>query len=195
MDKNYWNTFYSNNEFDLLECSNFCLFVVNYFSKYETIKYILDAGCGNGRDSYYLCKKYYVEGVDSSGFVPNNCDNVTFFKDDFVKLTKTKYDLIYSRFTFHSITNDEHKLFLDSIPYGKYLAIEARSNKGMNEILYHGNTHYRNYIGSQYLKDLLSNTSFDIMYFQEGDNMAIYKNENPICIRVICYKRKKEVVK
>ena len=30
--------------------------------------------------------------------------------------------------------------------------------------------------------------SFQIIYINEGINMAIYKNENPICIRVICKK-------
>lgn len=189
MDKNYWNTFYSNSTFNVLECSNFCHFIMNYFSENKDIKYILDAGCGNGRDSYCLCKKYNVDGVDSSGFIPNDKQNASFFPDDFVRLSKTKYDLIYSRFTFHSITNDEHKTFLESIPESKYLAIEARSIKGIDKVLHHGSTHYRNYIESNYLKNLLSETNFDVMYFEEGDNMAVYKEENPICIRVICRKK------
>ena len=54
----------------------------------------------NGRDSYYLCKRYKVSGVDNCGFKPNEVDNCEFIIDNFVTIDKTKFDLIYSRFTF-----------------------------------------------------------------------------------------------
>lgn len=188
MDRKYWNYFYSQSGFDMVECSNFCKLVLEYFSSHDDIKYILDAGCGNGRDSYGLCKRYEVVGVDNSGFIPKKAVNVEFLNGDFVSMDKTRYDLIYSRFTFHSITNEQQQRFLETIPVNKYLAVEARSMKGEVDDVYHGKDHFRNYVEFEYMKKILENNGFEILYIEEGINMAIYKNENPVCIRVLCKK-------
>lgn len=182
----YWNNFYKINH--LNSCSDFCKFIIYYFN--NDIKYILDAGCGNGRDSYELSKKYIVEGIDNCGFIPKETNNnITFKNENFITINKDKYNLIYSRFTFHSINNEMHKIFLDSITKkDTYLAIEARSIKGIDIKLYHGKTHYRNYICLNYLKDLLIENNFEILYIAEGNKMAVYKTEDPICIRVIAKK-------
>ena len=102
---------------------------------------------------------------------------------------KTNYDLIYSRFTFHSITNDEQVIFLKTIPKNAYLAIEARSIKDIDNNIYFGREHYRNYIDIEHLKKKLYENNFQILYIEEGPNMAKYKNENNICIRTVCKKR------
>lgn len=187
-DITYWNKFY-NNDFLIYECSDFCKFVMNFFQNYRNIEKVIDCGTGNGRDSFALSEIYEVHGVDNSGFIPNNKVNLKFSCDDFVTIDKNKYDLIYSRFTFHSITNENHETFLNSVPNGKYLAIETRSSLGENEYVHHGKTHFRNYTDINYLKRLLTQYKFEIMYINEGNNMAKYKNENPICIRVICRKK------
>ena len=49
-----------------------------------------------------------------------------------VAIDKSKYDLIYSRFTFHSITNEQHQQFLDTIKveeelYKEGILIETKS--------------------------------------------------------------------
>ena len=183
----YWNNFY-NDKKHLIKCSDFCKFVMEYFKDYKNISYILDSGCGNGRDSYTLVSTYKVDGVDNSGFIPKNVKNLNFIKEDFVNIDKSKYDLIYSRFTFHSITNDQHQQFLNTINNNTYLAIEARSIKSIDDDLCHGKTHYRNYIDLNYLKDLLIKNNFNILFIDEGKDMAKYKDENPICVRVICKK-------
>ena len=77
---------------------------------------------------------------------------------------------------------------IDSINVNSYLAIETRSKKGEDLDVVHGKTHFRNYTDYNYLKDILKSKNFDIIFIAEGVNMAIYKNENPICIRVICKK-------
>lgn len=182
----YWRNFYTNNEH--FDCSDFCVFVMNYFVNITDILYVLDSGCGNGRDSYSLCEKYKVVGVDSSGFIPESKENVNFISDDFTKIDKSNYDLIYSRFTFHSINNEQHQQFLDTIKVNTYLAIEARSIKGIDDEVHYGKTHYRNYIDLEYLKNILLINNFDILFIDEGIDMAKYKAENPICIRVICKK-------
>ena len=86
--------------------------------------------------------------------------------DDFITMDKNKYDLIYSRFTFHSINNDQHISFLDTINVNSYLVIETRSKRGENDIVFHGKTHYRNYTDLDYLKTILTLAKFEIIYIQ-----------------------------
>lgn len=73
-------------------------------------------------------------------------------KVNFVTINKNKYDLIYLRYTFHSIINDQHSSFLDSIKDNTYLAIETRIKKGEDDYVYQGKSHYRNYTDIDYLK-------------------------------------------
>lgn len=186
-DKKYWMNFYSLNNDINLECSNFCNFVIDYF-KNVNISDVLDCGCGNGRDSYALSNIYNVDGIDNCGVLPINKNNVKFYSDDLATFNKDKYDLIYSRFSFHSMTNEQHIAFLDSIKTNSYLVIETRSQKSENDEVVHGRTHYRNYTDFNYLKNLLTVKNFDIIYINEDINFAKYKNENPYCIRVICKK-------
>jgi len=186
-NKSYWYNFYRNLK-ENNDCSDFCIFAMNYIRNNKNINSILDAGCGNGRDSYCLAKKYTVVGMDNSGFIPDKEENVEFVCDDFVRADKSNYQLIYSRFTFHSITNEDHDIFLESIRPNTYLAMEARSIKDISNDAYHGKNHYRNYIDIEYLKNILTKYNFEILYIYEGKDVAIYRNENPICIRVICIK-------
>ena len=58
--------------------------------------------------------------------------------EDFITFDKRGFDLIYSRFTFHSITNNDYENFWNSIQPGSYIAIEARSIKGESDYVYHG---------------------------------------------------------
>lgn len=184
---NYWKKFYEENKDILNYPSEFCTFVIEYFKNFKNLK-ILDAGCGNGRDSYFLGNFYEVVGVDLSTYKPHNNNNCKFEIDDFCTYSKKNFDLIYSRFTFHSITNDQHEIFLKSIKAGSYLCIETRSDKGQNSFRYFGDSHFRNLTNYDYLVTLLKKNNFEILFIEEADNFAIYKNENPICIRVICKK-------
>lgn len=187
-DSAYWANFY-NNKFNNIEQSDFCKYVLNYIED-KNIKKILDCGCGNGRDSYSFSNKYQVTGIDNSSFVPKHNDTCQFINDDFCTYNKYSYDLIYSRFTFHSITNEQHRIFLKSIETpGTLLCIETRSDKGTSDIRYHGDTHYRNFTNIDYISDLLKEYNFDIKYIEENKDFSIYKDENPICIRIICQKK------
>lgn len=181
----YWNKFYQQNHTQT--CSDFCVFILNHFNQ-KTFKCVLDAGCGNGRDSYTLCKQYQTVGMDNSGFVPCSIDNCQFVTDNFVTTDKSNYDMIYSRFTFHSITNEDHDVFLKSIRPNTYLCIETRSDKDTINQRYFGDDHYRNFTNLNYLKDILTKHDFQIEYIREDTDMAVYKTENPWCIRVICKK-------
>jgi tellurite methyltransferase len=188
-DRKYWSNFYKIKGKEIHdEHSDFAEFILNFFQKIK-LSYILDVGCGNGRDSYYLSRKCKVLGVDNSDIknIPRN--NVIFENENFITIPKNDYDLIYSRFSFHSITDDEQINFIKSITPNTYLAIEARSiNIKEGEELVHGKTHFRNYVNLDNLIKLLSENNFKILFSEESDNFAKYKNENPVCIRIICIK-------
>ena len=97
--------------------------------------------------------------------------------------------MIYSRFTFHSITNKDHDIFLQSIiKSGTYLCIETRSDKSKNSFRYYKDGHYRNFTNFKYITNLLNKYKFNILYIKESKDFALYKEENPICIRIICIK-------
>jgi tellurite methyltransferase len=187
IDTNYWNEFYNKKQLELIP-SDFCLYVMDYLksTNNEKIK-ILDAGCGNGRDSYHLSKKYLVDGMDIS-YKPDDTELCKFKQDDFTTCDKTNYDMIYSRFTFHSITNEQQETFIKSIHPGTLLCIETRSDKGKNDNRYYGDDHYRNFTNVKYLKKILDTNGFEILYIEENNDFAVYNDENPICIRVICNK-------
>jgi SAM-dependent methyltransferase len=207
VQKNYWQEFYKNYEF--IEPSNFAIFVKNFLDN-EVLdntalnqnrnieisgneqpvvanKKLLDCGCGNGRDSYYLSKYYDVTGIDTS-FKPSDISNCSFKINDFCEYEKNEFDIIYSRFTFHSITNEQHEIFLNSICRNQIVCIETRSVLSRECIKTHGEDHYRNHTDKTYIIDLLRKHNFDILYICEKDDIAIYKNENPICIRIIAKK-------
>ena len=80
----YWNNFY--HSFTVKESSDFSKFVMNYFKDHSLDK-ILDAGCGNGRDSIFFSTKYNVIGIDNSLQLENG-DNFKFILSDFVKTDK-----------------------------------------------------------------------------------------------------------
>lgn len=184
MDKQYWTLFYKEKN-RILEHSNFASFIMEYFK--EENFFILDIGCGNGRDSYYLSKNHYVVGCDLS-FLPENKKNCLFLQENMVTIDKKPYDLIYSRFSLHSISDENQRDLLHSIEKGTILCLETRSIKGKNSYRLFGDNHYRNLTDIVFLRSLLEEYKFHILYEYEGNNIAIFKDENPICIRMICKK-------
>jgi len=184
MDKLYWNQFYKKKK-GVLESSDFATFIMDYFK--EEKFFILDIGCGNGRDSYYLSKKHHVVGCDLSS-VPENKKHCLFIEENMVTIDKKPYDLIYSRFSLHSISDENQRDLLQSIEKGTILCIETRSIKGKDTYRLFGDTHYRNLTDIHFLRSLMKEYGFIILYEFEGDNIAVFKDENPICIRMICKK-------
>lgn len=186
IEVDYWTDFYSSSH--TLETSRFCNFVLDFFRDHKTMN-VLDAGCGNGRDSYGLSTLHKVVGLDTSKFRPESRDRCVFEEGDFCHYDKDNFDLIYSRFTLHSITNEQQIEFLSSInKSGTYLCIEARSDKDINNFREHGDDHYRNFINFTSLISTLEELNFDILHAEEGQGLAPYKTEDPYCVRFIVEK-------
>jgi len=142
----YWESFYTQHAEDprLLRPSRFCEFILEHFKHSPNLS-VLDAGCGTGRDAVALSRAHNVTGVDlvkqkeHSGF--------TFEKADFCTYEKHEFDMVYSRFTYHTIDDMQQDIFLDSITKpDTYLCMEFRSDKGQDTFLHFGKTHFRNYI-------------------------------------------------
>lgn len=189
-DTQYWSEFYKKTQLTN-NSSDFCNFIMKFFENSNIINTVLDCGCGSGRDSRKLDEKYIVTAIDNCGVLPvNDNTDIEYLCEDFVKFPKDDYDLVYSRFTFHSITDQKQEEFIKSIKKsGQYLAIETRSNKSKDIQEFHGKLHFRNYTDLYYIQNLLQKNNFEIVYLVESNNFAIYKDENPICIRVIAKKR------
>ena len=183
----YWQEFYS--AFNNVSPSPFAKFILEYFHIYDMEFKLLDVGCGNGRDAYFLSSKYNTTGIDISNS-PKNSNNCTFVLGDMIKFDKTGFDIIYSRFTYHSIDDEQQEELVRSIQPESFLCIETRSIKGLNTFHLHGDSHYRNLTCLESLVKLLRKYNFDILYCVESNGFAVYKNEDPICIRVICKKNK-----
>jgi trans-aconitate methyltransferase len=174
----YWSHFYNKNKVIKKE-SDFANFITNYL-KDNTLKFI-DLGCGNGRDTYFLSKNYVnaVTGVDSS-VKCENTNNTLFVQGDMTEQDLSNYDVVYMRFSWHSIKNEQQVKILNSIKKDTYLCIETRSILGKFD-----DNHYRNFTDINKLKNDLNN-KFEILYLKESKGFAIFNNDDPICIRLIC---------
>ena len=175
-------------------------------------KKILELGCGNGRDAIFFSENNInVLAIDQSESSIKNlnnkykCNNIEFICDDFIKSIRMKnseFDYVYSRFTMHSISEEEENLLLsrvyDTLNDDGLLFIEVRSVKddiyGKGELVarntYVYNEHTRRFIVIEELVDKLKYIGFEIVFSDENDNYARYKEQNPIVIRIIAQKNK-----
>ncbi|WP_052356821.1 class I SAM-dependent methyltransferase [[Clostridium] dakarense] len=206
MDYQYWNNYY-NKKIAPIEPSKFAEYVLKYL---EEGKKLIELGCGNGRDSLLFSKHgINVTAIDQSDKSINNLkennsmDKIEFIADDFIKtklLEKRTFDYVYSRFTMHSISEEEENILLqrvyETLKRDGLFLIEVRSTKddiyglgekvGRNTYIY--NEHCRRFIVIEELVDKLKSIGFNIVLADEADNYAIYKDQNPIVIRVIAKK-------
>lgn len=180
-NEKYWENFYK--DFDDLQPSDFAKWIVPWLEK-EGVQSIVDIGCGNGRDTYYLGKHFdHVVGVDASS-LPKETPSVSFVQDDAVSYQIEGFDAVYSRFFFHSLTEFEVDEILGNC--FNILVAEFRSDKGVVPC----NTHYRRLInGHDFILSLIGR-HFDIISYTECQGLAKYKDEDPICIRVVARRRK-----
>ena len=187
IETEYWKNFYTT--YNEMSPSNFSFFVLDFLKQTcnNNIK-ILELGCGNGKDTYNLSRHYTTTGVDVS-CKPHDKENSNFILGDMISIDKAQYNVIYSRFTFHSINDALQDQLIKSIDKpNTLLRIETRSVKGQNTERFHGDNHYRNLTNIDTLKTMIAKYNFEILYCKESDGCAVYKTEDPICIRLICKK-------
>ncbi|MBU0711496.1 class I SAM-dependent methyltransferase [bacterium] len=209
MNKNYWESLYLRQNADL-KPSLFAKYIADNFFKEG--KSLIELGCGNGRDAIFFAN----EGIDVLAidqceneieFLKNrfsNPKNVRFLCGDFTNLDNNEsFDIIYSRFTLHSITEKEERKtliwsFTNLNPNG-ILCVEVRGHG--NEIFGKGepvigeknayiyDEHYRRFLNFNNFCKNLSDIGFFIDYAEEAKGFAPYKGEDQTFIRVIARKK------
>ena len=139
MDYQYWNEYYSK-QVAPKQPSKFAMDIMGYLEKG---KKLIELGCGNGRDSIFFSENGVdVIAIDQSDtsidiLKNNNYNNkIKFISDDFIRtniLKNKTFDYAYSRFTIHSILEEEEDILVKRVydnlnPKGLFF-IEVRSIK------------------------------------------------------------------
>jgi len=210
-NNDYWNNFYKNSNIDLIHApSSFAIFCKeNYIQKKSVL---VEIGSGNGRDSFYFAKHgHKVHAIDLSQEAVNLEkkvieqkleDNICLINDNFVTYDYNKIeniDIFYSRFTMHTINESEEIILLEKIytalKIGGEYFVEARTINdplikegkkiSQNEMY---TDHYRRFLNSgDFLKKCLK-LGFELKYFTEKSGLSIYKNDDPVLLRMILKK-------
>lgn len=171
-------------------------------------KSMVELGCGNGRDALFFAKNgaivTAIDQCENTTQILNNYEGVTSYASDFTNLepviTSEKFDLVYSRFTIHSIDEEGENRVLNwafsNLKKGGKLCVEARTlkdpicgkgeDKGSNVWFY--NEHHRRFIDAAAFRYKLQEVGFDLVFFQEKNGFAKYKEEDPIVLRMIALK-------
>lgn len=213
MDKDYWDSYYAARK-AIHYPSPFCEYCCNEWIRPKS--HILELGCGNGRDAYYFAENgHTVIGLDQSDVViADNIDRIaeynvdgriSFIADDFTSPTPStlnperRINVIYSRFTIHSVTESEQDSIIDWVyeflPQNGYFLIECRTN---NDPLFRQGKrisdteavtdHYRRFLDANaFLRSLLE-AGFKARYFIERNNLAVFGDEDPIVARYVLQK-------
>jgi SAM-dependent methyltransferase len=203
VDKIYWNEFYKKGDVPT-ECSTFAASVLSKISKQYPL---IEFGCGNGRDAFYFAQNgINVIACDISQTAiellnrKSQNGNPNFMCVDFTALPtpfETTIGTVYSRFTLHAIRAEQASAALKwayaNLREGGLLLIEVRSvkdkmyGKGQpvsGEPDAYINTHYRRFVRRQQLEEELTSLGFQVEEVVESDGLAVYKDDNPVVIRI-----------
>ena len=188
MDFNYWEQYYLKQNAELMP-SLFAHYVAGLLGDRKVD--IVELGCGNGRDSIFFAKEgHNVDAIDQCYneicFLINqyqHIDNLDFRCDDFTDMVDDEpYDVVYSRFTLHSVSKDwaYRNLAKDGL-----LCIEVRGQK--NEIYKLGepvdnepdayiyDNHYRRFLNFKNLCDELKKIGFSLDFAAEDKDCAFQR--------------------
>lgn len=205
MDKNYWKNIYSQQS-ESERPSLFAQYIVDTYGVEN--KKLIELGCGNGRDAIYFANaNAIVDAIDQCDNIIEllqhrfqKLNNLQFKCLDFTNLdSNSKYDIVYSRFTLHSISKQQESKVLRWAYYnlntnGK-LCIEVRGQK--NEIYQVGipvesepdafilNDHYRRFLHFESLCNGLKSIGFNIEFAAEKKGFAPFNGQDETYIRVI----------
>ncbi len=201
----YWESFYGKQEVPQ-SASQFAIFVQK---KLPSQSYIIDIGCGNGRDSLYFSHfRKHVIGVDASNNAiaiskqhMNNLDvyNATFLQMDIAELKqleafrKAHLDafedcIFYARFFLHSVDEHIEKMFLNyfigAMNERSAIALEFRTVRDVKRRKIFDN-HHRRFIDPIQVISLAKEIGAKLAHFEQGEHLASFGAESPHVARVI----------
>lgn len=214
-DTAYWNTYYQKKPPVIDDASSFAREMLNFINTQsvdnEEDRYLLDLGCGNGRDSRFFADNgIHVVGIDASDvaieMLEHTYENdkyLEFMCDDFVTanvLFQREYDFCYSRFTMHAINKLQEKELLENVyralkKNGLFM-IEARTihdqifglGKQVERNAYIYNDHYRRFIDPEELLQRVREIGFQVVFSQEGRGFSKTETEDPVLLRLVLKK-------
>lgn len=205
MDRNYWCEFYETlPKTEISFASSFARFCQEkYF--HDNSRRMIELGCGNGRDAVYFANhNHVVHAIDQCVIEMSEIrTNLHFLQDDFVNLEYDSFkeiDTFYSRFTLHSITQEEEEKLLfkvhDNLSVGGLFCIESRTTKdpkfGIGRCVEHNtylhDNHRRRFVDSESFLQRVLKMGFKLRYFTEENNLSIHKGDNPVLMRIILEK-------
>ncbi|MCH5248463.1 MAG: adenylyl-sulfate kinase [Lachnospiraceae bacterium] len=213
-DTSYWNTYYQQKPGILNECSSFAREMMNMINSSNTsdgARYLLDLGCGNGRDSVFFADNdLHVIGIDASNVAIEMLqqeheanDFLEFICDDFVTadvLFQRKYDYCYSRFTLHAINEKQEEQLINNVykalkKDGLFM-IEVRTIHdtiyGKGELVeknaYIYNEHYRRFIDPEEITKKVIQKGFSVVYSEEGSGFSKTETDDPVLLRLVLKK-------
>jgi len=205
LDKKYWDGYYTDHHAKSKPTS-FAKSIINTLPK-KTCK-LLEIGCGNGRDSFYFSGKGHdVSAFDQSEVIINTLKNTgknspNFFIDDIRNMSihpKEPFDIVYARFVLHALNENEaqqaFKWIFEHLSNGGLFYSESRSindkifgkGKKIEKNIYKTDHRRRFLVKNDLLKELES-FGFTINYVLEKQGLAVYKDSDPVVIRVIAQK-------
>ena len=210
--KDYWARFYAYGHTTLPSA-----FAATVAIELTEPRFVVDLGCGNGRDSVFFAELgHRVVGLDFSGKAINDnqeraqqkkADDVEFKQVDIGApnalvdvLTRIEDGamqerdargariVIYARFFFHAISEDEERLVLAALSQclrsGAMCFFEFRTEKDAQGNKRFG-SHYRRFINiDRFVEKAIVGGTFECFYRVEGQGMAKYFEEDPIVGRV-----------
>lgn len=205
MDFNYWEHYYLKHNAEPTP-SLFAHYVADLLKDKQAE--IVELGCGNGRDSIFFAKQgHIVDAIDQCYneicFLMNQCkhiENLDFRTDDFTDMVDDEpYDVVYSRFTLHSVSKEQETHTLEwafrNLKKDGLLCIEVRGQQ--NEIYKMGeavenepdayiyDNHYRRFLNFDNLCDELKKIGFSLDFAAEDKDFAPFNGQNETYIRVI----------
>ena len=205
----YWDKYYSiDNTRNITYPSQFAAFVAG---EIEQNSFIIDIGCGNGRDSiFFASRAHKVYAIDSSSEAIKSCENsIVGFKNEIkfaisnighdktyqdlkIKFLEYKENLpivLYSRFFLHAISEDlQNKLLIELYKLSKINPIifflEFRTQRDVN-LKKETSDHYRRYIVPTDLINKALKIGFELTYQVEGFGFAKYRSDDAYVARII----------
>ena len=201
MDKEYWEKYYEKHN-EPFKPSPFAEEIRRYV---DDGKSIIDLGCGNGRDTIIFGYNLKSVGVDQCQNIIDTLNELTIDKEnlttsfkcaDFSNLQDEEYDYAYSRFTLHSITEQQEDRVIDWVARNvkEYFFIEVRSDR--DELVGKNTDHYRRFANMENLLTKLITKGFKIRYAEINSGFSKYdynynvdyNSDDPKLIRIIAAK-------
>lgn len=202
----HWRSFYKSDVAPLQPSP----FAETVAAKLGARQKLIEVGCGNGRDaSYFAAVGHDVTAVDFSEAAIEFCrtrhkgSGVVFESGtlpDLAPRLPTDFDVVYSRFVLHAMTLNEEIATLDAaarvLKPGGMLHVECRSISdpmaNLGEVIspterIHG--HYRRFIIPDELVERVKDAGFEVLDLIEANGLAVYKEEDPVVIRLTARKR------